>query len=77
MMSEAPWENLGIYDRTIIKGPRGPHCSEGEVVFATVCPSGTRWNSSNECADPSPNGCNRMKAGRPQSNFDQVGLPRR
>ena len=42
MMREAPWENLGIYDRTIIKGPRGPHCSEGEVVFAPVCPSGTR-----------------------------------
>jgi hypothetical protein len=40
MMREAPWENLGIYDRTIIKGPRGPHCSEGEVVFAIVYPAG-------------------------------------
>ena len=40
MMREAPWENLGLYDRTIIKGPRSPHCSEGEVVFANVYPTG-------------------------------------
>ena len=39
-MREAPWENLGLYDRTIIKGPRSPPCREGEVVFANVYPTG-------------------------------------
>ena len=73
MISEAPWENLGIYDLTIIKGPRGPHCGEGAVVFAPVAQAAHGWNSSHKWDDPSTNGRNRMKAGRPQSNLDQWG----